>query len=197
MNKIVEVLGIPPRCMLDVAPKTRKFFDKLADGSYALRRTGGADLPRVPGSRHLHTILGVETGGPGERRLGELGHSVADYLKFKDLVLRMLEYEPKKRMTPQQALQHSFFKKTTDGSTNTGGSGAPAAVAAAEATAAGRLAAPADSARGKRTGCLAGVRPDRAPLYSSSARSDISFGCIIHIMTLFCICWECTHGFVI
>ena len=43
---------------------------------------------KTPGSRKLHDILGVETGGPGGRRAGELGHSVSDYLKFKDLIIR-------------------------------------------------------------------------------------------------------------
>ena len=51
--------------------------------------------------------------------MGESGHSVQDYLKFKDLVQKMLEYDPKKRITPVDALQHSFFKKTTDEATNT------------------------------------------------------------------------------
>lgn len=32
MNKIVEVLGMPPRHLLDQGSKVRKFFDKLADG---------------------------------------------------------------------------------------------------------------------------------------------------------------------
>lgn len=73
----------------------------------------------MPGSRKLSDILGVETGGPGGRRLGEPGHSMADYLKFKDLIMRMLDYDPRTRITPRQALQHSFFRRTTDGSTNT------------------------------------------------------------------------------
>jgi len=37
----------------------------------------------------------------------------------------MLTYDPKERLTPFYALQHSFFKKTADGSTNT--SSSPAA----------------------------------------------------------------------
>ena len=74
---------------------------------------------KPPGARKLSDILGVELGGPGGRRLGEPGHSVSDYLKFKDLILRMLDYNPKTRITPHNALQHSFFRRTTDGSTNT------------------------------------------------------------------------------
>jgi len=38
MNKIVEVLGIPPRALLDKAHKTRKYFERLPDGTYQIRR---------------------------------------------------------------------------------------------------------------------------------------------------------------
>jgi len=31
----------------------------------------------------------------------------------------MLEYDPKQRITPYYALQHNFFKRTADESTNT------------------------------------------------------------------------------
>jgi len=37
MMKIVEVLGLPPKHMLEGAPKARKFFDRLADGSYVCK----------------------------------------------------------------------------------------------------------------------------------------------------------------
>lgn len=77
---------------------------------------------KPPGSRKLHDVIGVETGGPGGRRANEQGHSLPDYLKFKDLILRMLDYDPKTRITPYYALQHSFFKRMTDESTNTSNS---------------------------------------------------------------------------
>lgn len=82
----------------------------------------------------MSDILGVEVGGPGGRRLGEPGHAMADYLKFKDLVMRMLDYDPKTRITPRQALQHSFFRRTTDGSTNTNDLGANSSSASGSAT---------------------------------------------------------------
>uniref|UniRef100_A0A8D8LUE2 dual-specificity kinase n=2 Tax=Cacopsylla melanoneura TaxID=428564 RepID=A0A8D8LUE2_9HEMI len=119
MNKIVEVLGLPPKHLLDGAHKTRKYFDKMPDGTYVLKKPKDGRKPKVPGSRRLHDILGVESGGPGGRRLGEPGHSVSDYLKFKDLIFRMLDYDPKTRITPYYALQHNFFKRTADESTNT------------------------------------------------------------------------------
>ncbi|KAG7469019.1 hypothetical protein MATL_G00124390 [Megalops atlanticus] len=130
MNKIVEVLGVPPNHMLDQAPKARKYFDKLSDGLWTVKKN--KDIKKVlypsaseykpPATRRLHEILGVETGGPGGRRAGEQGHAPCDYLKFKDLILRMLDYDPKTRITPFYALQHNFFKKTTDEGTNTSSS---------------------------------------------------------------------------
>lgn len=39
MHKIVEVLGIPPRHILDNAPKARAYFDRHVDGSYVPRKT--------------------------------------------------------------------------------------------------------------------------------------------------------------
>lgn len=39
MNKIVEVLGLPPAHLLDQAHKARKYFDKLPDGTYVLKKS--------------------------------------------------------------------------------------------------------------------------------------------------------------
>jgi len=114
MNKIVEVLGLPPKHILDSGQKTRKFFDKMPDGSYILKKTKNNRKYKPPGSRRLHDILGVEAGGPGGRRLNEPGHSVQDYLRFKDLILRMLDFDPKSRITPYYSLQHNFFKRTNE-----------------------------------------------------------------------------------
>ncbi|XP_077985028.1 dual specificity tyrosine-phosphorylation-regulated kinase 1A-like isoform X2 [Glandiceps talaboti] len=122
MNKVVEVLGTPPKHILDQAPKARKFFDKLPDGSYVLKKPRDGKKYKSPGTRKLHDIIGAETGGPGGRRAGEAGHTLSDYLKFKDLILRMLDFDPATRIKPYHALQHSFFKRTTDEGTNTSNS---------------------------------------------------------------------------
>ncbi|XP_076367027.1 dual specificity tyrosine-phosphorylation-regulated kinase 1B-like isoform X2 [Tachypleus tridentatus] len=119
MNKIVEVFGIPPRHILEQAHKACKYFDKLTDGTYILKKPQELKNYHKPGTKRLHDILGCDTGGPGSRRLSEPGHTVADYLKFKDLVSQMLDFDPKKRITPYHCLQHSFSKKTRDESTNT------------------------------------------------------------------------------
>ena len=66
---------------------------------------------RAPGSRRLHDVIGAERGGPGGRRAGEAGHGLQDYLKFKDLIMRMLDLTPKNRITPYYALQVCYHIK--------------------------------------------------------------------------------------
>ena len=78
---------------------------------------------RRPGSRSLDDILGVEIGGPGGTRQGEPGHSPADYHKFKDLILRMLDYDPETRAKPYDALQHQFFRR--ESTSSSGSTSAP------------------------------------------------------------------------
>ncbi|EDV21874.1 uncharacterized protein TRIADDRAFT_64191 [Trichoplax adhaerens] len=117
--KIVEVLGMPPVSLLDRASKTTRYFDKLPDGTYVPKKSKDSRKYRAPGSVKLADILGVNTGGPGGRRLNEAGHTVNDYLKFKDLIQRMLDYNPRNRIPPHQAQQHSFFKRTADVGTST------------------------------------------------------------------------------
>ena len=38
MMKIVEVLGMPPKHLLDQAPKARKYFDQHPDGTYVCKK---------------------------------------------------------------------------------------------------------------------------------------------------------------
>lgn len=69
------------------------------------------DVYRRPGSRSLDDILGIDVGGPGGTRVHEPGHTPNDYRKFKELILRMLDYDPDSRIKPFNALQHPFFRR--------------------------------------------------------------------------------------
>jgi len=103
--KIYELLGPPPTHMIQQGTKGLKHFRRQEQGlGYTLR-----EPPRSLKQRSLNEVLGVETGGPDGRRLDEPGHSVTDYLKLKDLIMRMLNYDPAERITPFQAISHSFF----------------------------------------------------------------------------------------
>lgn len=103
-------------------PTVLHFLQNSSCFRYVLKKTKDGKKYKLPGTKKIHDILGVENGGPGSRRAGEPGHSMSDYLKFKDLILRMLDYDPKSRITPYYALQHNFFKRTADESTNTANS---------------------------------------------------------------------------
>lgn len=118
VNKIVETLGMPPASLLDKGYKTGKFFVKFPNqtGShyYVPRKHKKCRVQYLPpGTRKLYHILGVDSGGPHGRRRGEDGHSTADYLQFLNLVLQMLEYNPARRIKPEQALRHAFFQTAT------------------------------------------------------------------------------------
>ncbi len=76
---------------------------------------------KTPGSRAIHNILGVDTGGPERRRAGEPGHSVQDYLKFKELVVKMLTFDHRERIRPDVALQHKFFRRSPNDAAPTAG----------------------------------------------------------------------------
>jgi serine/threonine protein kinase len=114
MNKIVEVLGMPPLHMLEQGSKSKRYFDRFPDGTWQIKRVKEGKKYKLPGTRRLRDIIGSETGGPQSRRANEPGHSLHDYLKFEDLIMRMLNYDPKLRIKPSEALQHTFFKRPSN-----------------------------------------------------------------------------------
>ncbi|KAM6225577.1 LOW QUALITY PROTEIN: dual specificity tyrosine-phosphorylation-regulated kinase 1B-like [Porphyrio hochstetteri] len=127
----IQPMAEPPQILPELNLLQRRIPRSFRDAGTAPLRKLSVDLIKtykhineeykVPGTRRLHEVLGVESGGPGGRRAGEQGHAPSDYLKFK-VVLRMLDYEPRSRITPFYALQHNFFKKTSDEGTNTSNS---------------------------------------------------------------------------
>ena len=132
----VAVLGHPPKWMLENGKKTKNTFKKhvvLAKDETGKtvecmewvlreRKNQAGQTIAMPRLRTIRAILGVETGGP-HNKLGTEnimdGHSIVDYLKFEDLVRRLLDWSPETRITPAEALLHPFFKSTKEASTST------------------------------------------------------------------------------
>ena len=112
--KLTEVLGIPPIHMLEKGRKAANFFRKLPTGSYERLPSKRSYVP--VSSRKLSAMLGSNTGGPGGRRLHEPGHEATDYAQFEDLISKLLEYDPKKRIGPYDALNHPFMTRGSTGS---------------------------------------------------------------------------------
>ncbi|KAI0989724.1 hypothetical protein GJ496_001696, partial [Pomphorhynchus laevis] len=110
LYKIMLMMGKPPSDILDVGTKTKDFLERRSDGRWRIPSKITSNLKAsVPSSHRLHEIVGTFSGGPGGRRLKEYGHSVANYLSFVDLIAKMLTYDPLKRITPMQALNHPFL----------------------------------------------------------------------------------------
>jgi dual specificity tyrosine-phosphorylation-regulated kinase 1 len=148
VSRLTEVLGIPPHHMLEAGRKTAGYFTKRAvhgEGSkqYQYELTKSARNYAPPKTRKLSIMLGSTKGGPGGRREGEIGHTPADYASFENLLLRMLEYDPKKRITPTEALQHDFIQRRwgqpTGGDAAAGGGAAAGARGGAEVAAGTRF----------------------------------------------------------
>jgi len=92
MLKQVEILGMPPRHMLDDNKKALKFFEQDSKGEWRLRSKfhpeRGLNLRMMFGYKWQDTLL---------------------YREFEHLISQMLVYDPLKRIRPSQALQHPFF----------------------------------------------------------------------------------------
>uniref|UniRef100_UPI003AAF943D dual specificity tyrosine-phosphorylation-regulated kinase 4-like n=1 Tax=Centroberyx gerrardi TaxID=166262 RepID=UPI003AAF943D len=78
---IMEVLGIPPKEFLRTAPKMDRFFDSKG-------------MPR----NHVNSFS-----------LAELLNTKD--VNFLDFIQRCLKYDPEKRMTPEEAMQHPWIKE--------------------------------------------------------------------------------------
>ncbi|KJE89380.1 dual-specificity tyrosine-(Y)-phosphorylation regulated kinase 1B [Capsaspora owczarzaki ATCC 30864] len=120
IGKICEVCGVPPDAMLEEAPRRSMYFTTdSSTGKYALRPPKDKTKQFLPaGSRQLADILGIATGGPLGRRMGEKGHSREEYEQFLNLVLRLLDLDPYTRITPREALMHPFFADYTPSSSH-------------------------------------------------------------------------------
>lgn len=60
-------------------------------------------------------MFNIYGGGPNGEWRGDEDHTPEKYLNFIDLLRKMLMYDPDKRITPQEALEHQYFQ---DGNTN-------------------------------------------------------------------------------
>ena len=93
VSKQAEVLGLPPDSLISGSRKGHTFFKLDPETNTWTLRSGAR-----PGSRPLSQALGPRyKENNRECRL------------FLDLLLRMLDYRPDKRIKPLPALQHAFF----------------------------------------------------------------------------------------
>lgn len=117
----VDTLGVPPSWMLAQGKKTKKFFSfEGNEWKLAVKLTDKERARLTKRCPDLNKIIGVDTHGPnGTRRKEKWGHTYRDYWRFQDLIRRMLDYDPRNRITPEEALNHKFFQAGSDMSTGT------------------------------------------------------------------------------
>lgn len=133
--KISETFGIPPSSMLERGRKTAAYFKRAGSTMPWERVATGKEYKPIKG-RTLKDMLGSLTGGPGGRRKGESGHTPADYAKFEDLLARLMDLDPRTRITPAEALNHEFLKRSGSGGSAAQGGGPRASTRAPRAAAA-------------------------------------------------------------
>jgi len=167
--RFIAIRGMIPEDMLEQGSKTQKFFvlrdsDELGDADSPYGKSKFKLKPSKDGEdpvklikmrqQSFHEVLGLDgSGGPGTRRSSEVGHSTGMYNLFIDLVTRMLEYDPEKRITPKQALNHPFIMSDVG---NGNGNGEKKACAAEDES-------QQESQPGKRRSSQRSQRPGSAP----------------------------------
>ncbi|KAM5262577.1 dual specificity tyrosine-phosphorylation-regulated kinase 4 [Ctenodactylus gundi] len=85
---IMEVLGLPPARFIQTASRKQRFFDSKG---FPKNITNNRGKKRYPASKDLTVVLKTRDAG------------------FLDFVRRCLVWEPSLRMTPDQALKHSWI----------------------------------------------------------------------------------------
>lgn len=86
-----ELLGMPPKYLLDRATRTNQFFDKTSSKYIPLRYTDRKDRRRTPNGLSMAAAC-----------------QSAD-TDFVDFISRCLTWDPANRMTPQEAMEHPYM----------------------------------------------------------------------------------------
>jgi len=117
---ISRILGPPPQHMIDKTPvsKLKKILVKTPNGRY---QVGSRHMVRP--KRTIWEIIKTKMDKTREnaKHLKQTSDdnsnvtipSVTDYIRFKDLIENMLNYDPEKRIKPEEALKHPFFRQNT------------------------------------------------------------------------------------
>jgi len=114
---ISQTQGIPAEHMLNNATKTTKFFYRDNESTYPFWRLktpeeheGETGIKSKEARKYIFNCLDDmgQVNVPNELEGGELLAEKADRREFIDLLKRMLTMDQERRITPGEALQHSF-----------------------------------------------------------------------------------------
>ena len=104
---IIELLGMPPKKLLDSSKRTQNFFSSKGYPRYCTLNSGADGSIVLSGGRSQR---GKIRGPPGSKELSSALKGCDDSL-FADFVYRCLDWDPATRMTPPQALHHSWLRR--------------------------------------------------------------------------------------
>lgn len=119
--KVVEILGSPPDSMIESSSKCDKFFKRFGDvyvarpspntHSRSHKRNKAASNPNRAKSleKLVYDSMVEHSASTRPYHASPTSLSDQDYLYFLDLIRKLLEYQPSRRLKPLQALQHPFF----------------------------------------------------------------------------------------
>lgn len=104
---IIELLGMPPKQVLENSKRSKIFFNTKGYPRYCSLKTmdDGSVVMGEGFSRR-----GVTRGPPGSRKLKNALNGCDD-VYFLQFISECLEWVPEKRLTPEQAIKHSWFKR--------------------------------------------------------------------------------------
>lgn len=104
---IIELLGMPPKQVLESSKRAKIFFNTKGYPRYCTTKTldDGSVIMTEGFSRR-----GIVRGAPGTRKLKNALNGCED-VYFLQFINECLEWMPEKRLTPEQALHHSWFKR--------------------------------------------------------------------------------------
>ena len=120
---IIELLGMPPKQVLENSKRAKIFFNAKGYPRYCSIKTldDGSVIMQEGFSRR-----GIARGPPGSRKFKNALNGCDDMF-FLQFISECLEWVPEKRLTPEQAFKHSWFKrrlpKLPHASSGNGGSG--------------------------------------------------------------------------
>ena len=104
---IIELLGMPPQKVLDNSKRARNFISSRGYPRYCTINVGADGQVQMTGGRSRR---GKYRGPPGAKDMVSALKGCDDTL-FLDFTKRKLEWDPAVRMTPGQALRHTWLRR--------------------------------------------------------------------------------------
>ena len=104
---IIELLGMPPQKVLDTSKRARNFISSRGYPRYCTINVGADGQVQMTGGRSRR---GKYRGPPGSKDMVSALKGCDDTL-FLDFMKRTLEWDPAVRMSPGQALRHTWLRR--------------------------------------------------------------------------------------